>query len=809
MESLSLSGLPGWDFREWPRGRFRKATVPGCVHRDLHAHGLIPDPLRAAESKWAWVGERDWEYRLEFEMPATLLAHAHVELVAEGLDTVAAITINSRVLAATDNMFREWRFPARQLLRIGPNQLSIVFRSAERWVRTHRRSHRPKEVMDPVGGATRLRKQQSQFGWDWAPRAVTAGIWQDLRIEGWSVARLDSVRIRQEHHRNRVVLRCEPEWAGRRPVKVEVEGLVSFQGRTVAEVQDGSVEIAAPERWWPNGAGQQPLYGLELQVRGASRVLGHWKAQIGLRTVRLRRDRDRWGESFRFEVNNRPIFAKGASWIPAHLFAGGLRRADWEALVRSAAAANFNMLRVWGGGVYEQEAFYDLCDELGLLVWQDFMFACTLYPGDRAFRANVATEARQQVRRLRHHACLALWCGNNEIEAHNAPALRRPAVRTGYDAIFRRLLPRIVAQEDGITAYWRSSPARSDHPEYSDPTQSGSVHYWQVWHGGHPAEAATGQVFRFVAEFGMQSLPARSAWAQWCPVDQDFAFSPELERRQKSPGGNGRLLDYVARRHRIDRDLEQLTHASQLNQAHCLKVMVEHCRRHQGRCGGTLYWQLNDCWPGISWSSLEFGGAWKAAHYAVRRLYAPVLVCAVLVGTNRADIWTIHDGPETTMALLEWRLLTATGEILRSGHQSTRLRSGRSVRRVSLDCAEALDRHGRERVLLHVRLNAGPHGRSEDTMLFVPPKDFEVARAPICLRIGRHGPREIKMVLTSRSFQPGVAIDPGLSGATVDENFIDLLPGEARTIRVRLAEPCSVAELRKAVHVRVLAEGGQ
>jgi beta-mannosidase len=626
------------------------------VHRDLFRHGLIPDPFWGRnEREVQWVGERDWEYGCEFEATDDFLRHERIDLCADGLDTLATVFINGRRVHRSDNMFVGQRIPAGAWLQRGRNELRIHFASAERHIRRVRPRHRPREINDPVGGCTRIRKQQCQFGWDWGPRLVTAGIWRDVRLEAWSDNRLADVRITQTHQPDgRVVLAFDPELA-RRDARTVIAGTVSFDGRVVAQIVDCKSEILNPVLWWPAGQGAQPLYEVSVRL-GAEPPL---VKRIGLRTVRLERKRDRWGESFRFVVNGRPVFAKGASWVPAHCLVGGLAQADYEPLLRAAVAANMNMVRVWGGGVYEHDCFYDLCDELGLLVWHDFMFACTLYPGDRAFRESVRAEAEYQVRRLRHRACLALWCGNNELELLNGQALRRRPQRAAYDAVFRRILPGAVATHDGVTPYWRSSPSQGGAVGAGHPTRSGNAHYWDVWHLLKPVKSYETKVFRFVSEFGMQSFPSEPLARTFCPPDQLNIFSPVMENHQKNSMGNRIILEYVGRRYRFPKDYASLAYLSQLNQAHCLQVGVEHYRRHQPRCMGALYWQLNDCWPVASWSSLEFGGRWKALHHAARRFFAPYLVSAHVPGdetegignrtmstVRKVHLYTVCDAPD-------------------------------------------------------------------------------------------------------------------------------------------------------------------
>jgi len=822
MISQSLAEGVRWSFRDASQSKWRSAEVPGCVHRDLLRHELIPNPFHGRnEEQVQWVGERDWEYRAVFAVQSELLKEATVDLVVDGIDTVATVMLNGVKVGRSETMFAGWRTDVRPLLRPEGNELIVRIDSAIRYIETKRRSHRPREINDPVGGCTRIRKQQCQFGWDWAPRLVTSGIWRDLRLEAWTQNRLVDMRVRQRHDAQRgVLLEFSPELAfpGR---GVRVEGTVSREGRVVALVENGKALIEQPLLWWPNGHGGQPLYEIDLKVSSDSGVVfGWWTRRLGLRTVELSRKRDRWGESFQFIVNGRRIFAKGASWIPAHSFVAGLNRSDYEPLVRSAAQANMNMLRVWGGGVYEQDAFYDLCDELGLLVWQDFMFACTLYPGDSTFLRLVKAEAEFQVRRLRGRTCLALWCGNNELELLNAPDLAKSRQRKAYTSVFREILPEAIARLDGETPYWRSSPSQSEGTALADPERSGNAHFWDVWHLLKPVKQYEEKVFRFVSEFGMQSLPSVPVAETFCEPGQYNLFSPVMENHQKNALGNRIILEYIARRYRFPRDYGALAYLSQLNQAYCMQVGVEHYRRNQQRCGGALYWQLNDCWPCASWSSLEFGGRWKALHHEARRFFAPLLVSARILGDDSVGIgnrhissvrevqlYTVCDAPAPEAVRLGWELWHVDGRVLDSGEKRVTLRPGKSVRQKTLNLVPWMEAHGRTN--LYLRISLGVRGRcvSEDTVLLCPPRMLELQRSQTRVELERQGDNEWTLSLISPVFQHRFMFDiEGQGLASSSDNWFDLYPGRKRTVSVRLTQPLGKAALMRALHFRSLVD---
>ena len=821
MHRLSLATAP-WRFRDCSGRKWLPATVPGCVHTDLRRAGKIPDPFWGRnELNLQWIEERDWEYRVVFTTPARLLAEEIIELAADGLDTLATVTLNGRELGRTDNMFIAHRWNVKSFLRPGRNLLSIRFGSAAAYIRTHRTGHRPREFNDPVGRCQVLRKQQCQFGWDWGPRFVTAGIWRDLRLEGWSGNRLESVRVTQAHASDgSVTLALSPELA-RAERGVTCRHRLKLGDVLIAEGTGNSVHIAHPQHWWPRGHGGQPLYTLAVEVRRRNgAVIGTWVQRLGLRTIALDRHRDAAGETFQFVVNGRPIFAKGANWIPAHGFVAGLTRPDYARDLRAAAAAHMNMIRVWGGGIYEAEEFYDLCDELGLLVWQDFMFACSLYPADAAFRRSVRLEAAQQVRRLRHRACLALWCGNNEIEQLNEDLLKNPKTRRDYEALFGRVLPKVVAATDGVTAYWPSSAHRPDGDNGPGAGERhGDTHFWEVWHSRKPVKEYEKWRFRFVSEFGMQSYSSPETQATFCPPDNGNVLGPEMENHQKNPGGNQVILDYVSRRYRFPKSQADLIYLSQLNQAYCMQTGVEHYRRLMPHCMGALYWQLNDCWPAASWSSIEFTGRWRALHHVARRFFAPALASihvpgdeGVIIGNYRrstadeAHLYTVYDAPAPAAGMLLWEVLHVDGRVLLRGRRRVALRHGQSTRHRMLKLGPLIGRHGRDNLVLRLALDLGGRRVSEDSAFLVSPRFVALPQARTTADIALVSPTRARLTFKSDAFQHRFAFDLCGIAHQADDNYFELFAGEAKTIGVELARPATAARLRAALVHRSLVD---
>ncbi len=832
MFTLPLASA-SWKFRDATKSSpWRSAVVPGCVHRDLLRHKLIPDPFFGTnELDLQWIEHHDWEYAATFNVPAAALAEDTVELVCDGLDTFATVYLNGRELARTDNMFHTHRWSVKPRLRAGRNELRFRFAATGRLLPQTRPEHQPKEFNDSVGRSSVFRKEQCQFGWDWGPRFVTAGIWRDLRLEATTANRLESIRIAQTHATDgSVTLALTPELTRPDP-NVTYWVTFSLDGHLVAEcsgpIENLKSKIKNPALWWPNGHGAQPLYTVAVRAQDrAGRDLGTWTRRIGLRTIALDRSKDQWGESFQFVVNGRPVFAKGANWIPAHSFVAGLTRADYARDLGSAARANMNMMRVWGGGIYESEEFYDVCDELGLLVWQDFMFACTLYPGDRAFLASVQTEAVHNIRRIRHRASLALWCGNNEIETLNWETLEKnPKLRRNYDAIFHRILPAAAAAHDAVTAYWPTSPYRGDKRS-NDYTvkalgeKSGDTHYWDVWHARHPVKDYEKWKFRFVSEFGMQSYASPATQATFAPANDNNVFGAVMENHQKNTAGNQIILDYVSRLYRFPKSQDALIYLSQLNQAHCMQTGVEHYRRISPICMGALYWQLNDCWPVASWSSIEHTGRWKALQHIARRFFAPALVSAHVPGTETAIIgnyrrttvrhvhlYTVYDGAApSARGLLLWDLFHLDGRIVQSGTKKVALRYGRGTRQQSLDLAKPLAAHGRDQLYLRIALEVDGARVSEETVFLTPPRFLSLPPSKTATTIRLLTPQKALLTFRSPVFQHRFAFELGTLAHHSSDNYFELYPNEKKEILVEFAKPVTKAAITKALTYQSLVD---
>jgi len=818
----SLSGA--WQLRQAGSSEWLPAQVPGGVHTDLMAAGRIADPFFGDEElRVQWVAERDWEYRRSFQVDGAVAAEERLALVFDGLDTLAEIRLNGDLLGSADNMFRTWRWDVTGRVRPGENQVAVLFHSAVRRgaeLDAVRTLDRPRETLP---GGPYLRKAPCHFGWDWGPKLPNIGIWQEVRLEGWSAARLADVRIGQtvevEGVRAQISARVEVERtsaAGARAVEAVMR--VAHPGGRVESVAAAipatassaslSLQIPEPNLWWPNGLGEQPLYRVEVELAEDGRELDRRSFQVGLRTLELRREPDEWGESFTFVVNGVPVFAKGSNWIPADSFPARVTPARLEALLGAAAATNHNMIRVWGGGYYETEAFYDLCDRHGILVWQDFMFACSVYPlTDPEFLANVEVEVREQVRRLRHRACLALWCGNNEMErGWTIWGWSRPEnedLRAAYLRFFSETLPAWVAAGDPATPYWPSSPSSGRPLEEPIGGNRGDEHEWIVWHALAPFSAYRHETYRFVSEFGFESLPALATVAAFAPDPADWNLgSPLLDHHQRCPVGNARILYYMAQQFRMPKDFASMVYLSQVLHAEAMRVGVEHWRRQRARCSGALYWQLDDCWPVSSWAGIDYFGRWKALQYATRRFYAPVLLSAEVEGDG-VSLAVTNDMAARWRGEVRWSLERLDGGVVASGRESVEA-AGLATTSVTLVPVTAPADERRSLILVSELLVAGSR-RALVVTPFVPDKQLMLRRPTIELAIetaveGSAGRATVR--LRSDTFARWVELS--LDGAEVvpDDNYLDLPAGRDVAVSFDLPQGWDLDRARKALRVR-------
>jgi len=810
-----------WQFRQTQTGKWLPAQVPGGVHTDLLAAGRIPDPFVGDnELRVQWVAEADWEYRSRFTCSPQVLAEEQVWLVCDGLDTLAEVSLNGKLLGRTDNMFRQYRWEVREVLFGSdvsePNELRITFASPVQYA-TRQQALRPMAgVSQAIPGGPHLRKAPCQFGWDWGPQLPPVGIWKDLRLEGYSEARIDQVHLRQHHSEGRVKISTQitvDQW-GSNPLQAVVR-VVSPCGDVMereaviyptAETFIG-VPVAEPELWWPNGYGAQPLYQVEVTLSDSARTvaLDRRTFQLGLRTVELRQEPDAWGRSFVFVVNDVPVFAKGSNWIPADSFPTRLSDEHLERLIRAAVETHQNMLRVWGGGFYEEERFYDLCDRYGILVWQDFIFSCSIYPlDDPAFLENVRVEAVENIRRLRHRASLALWCGNNEMEQGwvdwGWQRAELQGLKDAYDRFFHQTLPEWCAAEDPDRSYWPSSPS-SDTP-FADPNGQiqGDAHYWDVWHGRKPFTAYRGQYPRFMSEFGFQALPPLETIRTYAEEADWNMTSYIMEQHQKNASGNGLMIGQMADTFRMPKDFPALVYLSMVLQAEGIRYGVEHWRRSKERVAGTLYWQLNDCWPVASWSSVDYFGRWKALHYAARRFYAPLMLSIEDASPEQA-IYVTSDLGYIWEGEARWSLESLRGEALASGCEPVRVAPYASILVRRFDFSEQLTQENARELIFVVELMRGGKQVALQVALFAPTKHLALSAPEIGVEVEGAGD-ELRIALQSRSLARLVELSLDGVQLVFSDNYFDLPAGRAVTISCPLPQGWTPEQARRALQIR-------
>jgi beta-mannosidase len=838
----------GWTFRLAPGNAqisahpeaapWRAATVPGTVHTDLFANKLIPDPyVGAPEAALQWIGLADWEYRTSFDAPSAALDNPRSDLVFEGLDTYAEVWLNGDKLLSADNAFRTWRVPVQGKLRARGNELRIVLRSPITKLLPQVQAMAPKlagnypspygdEPPDAMTGNF-TRKPGYHYGWDWGPRYVTAGIWKPVVLQTWSALRIDNLQLRQDH-----VDATRADIAAVASVDAVRDG--AFELRLWQTAPDGKRSLAAqkqvqlhagdnrielplhidqPQRWFPNGYGAQALYRYQLTI-GDSTI----SARTGLRSIELKREPDAKGKSFYFAVNGIPVFAKGANTIPFDMFQPRVSKAQLRRVLQSARDANMNFLRSWGGGYYESDDFFDLADELGLLVWQDFMFGGGMQPAyDDAFRANVVAEARDNIRRLRNHPSLALWCGNNEEEVAwkywghgktmtSADPAFATQVWNGYMQLFGTDLRKVVAEEGGGTAYWASSPS-DDLAEVANTPASGDMHYWDVW--GNPAHPVTKYLDitpRFMSEYGLQAWPVQRTIDAFARRGEQGVATPVIEAHQKFMAGKGneRLMKYVNDEFGQPSDFAAFVYLSQAAQAEGIELAALHHRASRPYTMGSLYWQLNDVWPGASWSSVDWFGRWKALQFHARRFFAPVAVAALRDAAGNTSATALNDRTRAVHGELRLRLMTLDGKILRDERMPVELAPQSAARLADYADAALLGSADPAATVAVFDLQADGEPPSRGMVYFKPAKEMSWPD-PGLRAEWRPASGGYTLVLHADRLARAIWIDLGDIDAEVSDNALTLLPGES--ISLHVASKASLPALRTALRLWTVADG--
>jgi len=644
-----------WGFKHIDSTQWHKATVPGCIHTDLFENKLISDPFYGDNEKnLQWIEKQSWVYETSFSVEPNKLESNSASLIFEGIDTYATIILNGDTIGHSKNMFVKYDFDVKSILK-EHNNLKIVFQPPLSSIDTS-----SENLKYPGGEQVHIRKAPFMFGWDWGPRYATMGIWKNIYLEFYDVISIEDIYVKQAFTEDSSAnLDFEIELSNLRKGKYFIEIADKenkIYKRQKIKIQETDTiinikyKIENPQLWWPNGMGKAFLYNFRISISKGKSLLDTQTIPIGIRKIELVNNEDSHGSSFSFRINNKDLFIKGANYIPQDIFLDRVSDKDYKKIILDARNSNMNMLRVWGGGIYEKDIFYNLCDKYGILVWQDFMFAGSMYPGDMSFKANISTEAIQQVIRLRNHPSIALWCGNNEISEgwHNWGWQKQMGysiddsldLSQAYYDVFKSILPTIV-DEYSSTAYWESSPQYGRGNPLS--LSNGDFHYWGVWHDAEPFDNFNTKIGRFMSEYGFQSYPDIRTIASFADSSMWSIDSEAMKAHQKHSRGNQLIKQYMKDTYdTIPSDFENFVYLSQLTQAQGIETAIKAYRRNKPYCMGTLYWQLNDCWPAISWSGIDYFGRWKAMQYKIKNAYRPMIISTIR-NNDSLDVYIISD----------------------------------------------------------------------------------------------------------------------------------------------------------------------
>ncbi len=802
-----------WKFRQAGDSTWLPASVPGCVHTDLIDNKLIPDPFyRLNEQKVKWIENADWEYSTTFNVSGELASFSNIDLEFGGLDTYADVFLNDSLLLKADNMFISWSVPVKNLVKQGENSLRIYFHSAVN-VGMDKLRKVPYTLMAaneiaPENERSNVftRKAPFHYGWDWGPRLVTCGIWKPIKLQGWGNIKIDDLylkpgQISEEKASYKAIVELISDKVSKMNFEVLVDG-AKVESRLDVGISKGKSEvaidfsIAKPELWWTNGLGGHKLYAVEVRMMEDSKLIQTVSKSIGVRTLELVQEKDSIGTSFKFKLNGVPVFMKGSNYIPSDIFTTRNTLSNYKRIVNDAVTANMNMLRVWGGAIYENDEFYDLLDENGILAWNDFMFACNLQPDDSLHLDNIRKEAEYNVKRLRNHPSIALWCGNNEnLRAWynwrwNKKYSEKDAVILWgvYEKIFYHILPDAVAKFHPEVSYWPSSPQAAGN-KVSDRI-SGDEHDWSVWFGDVPFSAYAENVPRFVSEYGLQAFPEMRTIRAFAN-DSDMAYrSPIMEHRQRSLmpwisadfNGNEMIETYIARYYKVPDNFEDFVYVSQLMQAEGVKFAVETHRRNMPRCMGSLYWQINDCWPTMSWASVDYFGRWKALHYAVKKAYQPVYPI-IFRDKNEIKVTVANDRLSSGKATIVATLYDFSGKVLWQKQIETTLTANSSLVYLSVPEKELSDKGAATKTVFEVVVKSGDKILGENLFYLMDFKDLKFEHPEIKRTVTKISELEYEIQLTAEKLAKNVAFFTAKSEGFFSDNFFDMIPGKTYKIK--------------------------
>ena len=839
MRKIMLNGQ--WELAEAGNDRSCEVQVPGSVLSGLYGAGKIEDPFyRTNEDVTRELFRKDYEFSRTFVAAEDILKEEKIILVCEGLDTLTDIYINGKKVGSTDNMHRTWKLDVKGFLHSGENQIRIVFRSVFKYIEAYEYEENKEIHYVPCGGMKGnqlIRKAHCMFGWDWGPQTIDAGIFRDIYLEAYSHPRIDDVKITQVHGDNAVDVCTTVAVSGndvdkcrvRVTIQEEVERICGHRTdandrkteayvckveETASANDDPAVltsTIHNPKLWWPNGYGDQPLYKVQIELldeNGA--VLETITKRIGLRTLTISQEKDLWGKEFAFCVNGVKIFAMGGNYIPEDCIYSRITPEVQKYLLESCKCANFNCVRVWGGGYYPSDHFYDLCDEMGLIVWQDLMFACNVYDLTEEFEENITKEITENVKRLRHHASLGLWCGNNEMESawDHWPEVQNESkyLRADYIKMFEYVVPKAVRAADSETFFWQSSPSSGGCFDDPDDENRGDCHYWDVWHGQKPFTDYQKHYFRFCSEFGFQSFPCLKTVKSFTEEKDRNIFSRVMENHQKNPAANGKILYYLSENFRYPENFRKLLYVSQILQGMAMKYGVDHWRRHRGRCMGTLYWQINDNWPVASWASIDYFGRWKALHYMAKKFYGPQAVSMCMDG-DTMQVYLANESMEAQSYQVVFYVKNMECEILEKITGKGTVEAQESGQILTVDVSKWEEKKYEIFLEAEVTLADGKVLRDVETL--VPYKYLELDKPEIAAEVEEQGDAFV-IHLKSSCFSPFTAIGFTDADVILEDNFFHMTDGEEMCVRldkkdIRNGEILDAADLTQQMEILTLA----
>lgn len=771
--------------------------VPCSVYKTLIEHGKIPDPYyRENEFISTEICDDDYDFSTEFEASDELLGNSRVILRFDGIDTLADVFVNDCFVGSADNMHRIWEFDVKKAVKAGRNKIVVKIKSPNKYI-AEKHAERPLWGVDTtMEGYTHIRKAHCMFGWDWGPKLPDMGIWRNVTLLALSYGRITDVHFTQIHNENNVELKCDvnAECSENHIVRLEV---TSPDGEIIADKKAGTehgkcvikCNIENPQLWWANGYGDQPLYKCRVILENASgETVDEDVKRIGLRTLTISQDKDQWGEEFCFKLNGKKIFAMGANYIPEDQIVTRCSEERTRYLLEQCKKANFNFIRVWGGGYYPDDYFYDYCDENGLLVWQDFMFACSTFLLTDEFRNTVIEEVRDNIVRLRNHPSLGLWCGNNEIESmwEGWGIPDDPQSKADYLTQFEEIIPEIIKELSPEIFYWPSSPSSGGGFNNSSSNHAGDMHYWDVWHNFKPIEAFRQYYYRFCSEYGFESVPSIKTIETFADENKgDFdLMSPVMEAHQKCVEGNEKIMFYLAQMTRYPYSFKRLIYSSQLVQADCIRSNVEHMRRARGRCMGSAYWQVNDSNPVISWSSIDYFNRWKGLHYYARKFYAPVLL-----SVDDSDLLhPVFNISNETMSdfsgKIIWNIRNNRAEVLEGGEMDAECLQLSACDIGSIDLSMYLkNRDDMRDKYLEYCLVSENRIISRGTTIFVRPKEFVFLPPKIQYRLNEKEDRFI-LEFSADNFAKSVCLDLNDGDCVFSDNWFDIHGNERVRVEI-------------------------